>query len=109
MPLIDMRKTAEEKAEDMMPSLGAVNEYPYGLCLRLTDSELERLSVDASSLEVGALYDMRAMMRITSLSSNETESGERCCVEAQIVMMEVESEDDESEEPMPRSRLRKRG
>lgn len=101
MKLIDMRKTAEEKAEECSPmTLGNVNEYPFGLCLRLTESELDRLSVDADSIEVGEIYDMRAMVRVTSVSCNETEDGERRCVEAQIVMMGVESEDSEDQEPV---------
>lgn len=107
--LVDMRKTPAEKAEDAvcMP-MGVVNEYPYGLCMSLCDEELEKLDVDYTDLQVGDIIDMRAMARVTSVSKNETEVGERIRVELQIVLLGIESESEEVDEP--RSRLKnKRG
>ena len=105
--LVDMRKTAEEKAEDMMPMLGSVNEYPYGLCIRLTQDELDKLDVDHTDWEIGDIFDLRAMARVTSVSENETEAGKHCCVELQIVMLGAESESEEAE-PVSRVKRQKR-
>lgn len=101
--LVDMRKTPEEKMEDMMP-MGTVNEYPYGLCIRLTQDELDKLDVDHADWEIGDIFDLRAMARVTSVSENETEAGKKCCVELQIVMLGAESE---SEELEPISRVKR--
>lgn len=105
--LVDMRKTPAEKAEDTMcmPS-GCINEYPYGLCVSLGDEELNKLEADYSDLTVGDIIDMRSMARVTSISKNETESGERTRIELQIVMLGIENESTEADDE-PRSRLRK--
>lgn len=101
MKLVDMRKTPEDKAEDLgLP--GSVNEYPYGLAIRLTDSEIERLQVDHAEWGVGDIFDLRAMARVTSISKNETADGERCSIEMQIIMLGAESEDDEE---LPRKKI----
>lgn len=111
LKLVDMRKSAEEKAEDMMTSPwspGPASEYPYGLCICLTEAELEKLGADHEGLEIGDIFDIRAMARVTSVSENETEAGKTCRVEMQIVMMGVESEDEEVDEPISRVKQPKR-
>lgn len=110
--LVDMRKTPAEKLEDAnCMTLGAVNEYPYGLCLSLGNDELDKLGADHTDLTVGDIVDLRAMARVTSISENETEEGKKCRVELQIVMLGAELESEEDEEYQePRSRLKnKRG
>lgn len=99
--LVDMRKTAADKAEEystMPMTLGAVNEYPYGLSLCLEDETLEKLNVDHADWSVGDIFDLRAMARVTSVSENETESGEKKRVELQIIMLGAESESAEGDE-----------
>lgn len=75
-----------------MTGPASINEYPYGLCIRLTESEIDRLQVDHKDWEVGDIFDLRAMARVTSISENETEAGMRCGVELQIIMLGCESE-----------------
>lgn len=106
--LKDMRKTPEEKMEDMISPIGAVNDYPYGLCIRLTQDELEKLDVDHSDWKIGDIFDLRSLARVTSVSENETESGKRCCVELQILMLGAESEAEEAE-PVSRVKRQKEG
>lgn len=97
--MVDMRKTSEQKAEEMMPcSPGAISEYPCGLCICLDDATLEKLSVDHDDWAVGDIFDLRGMARVTSVSENETESGKRKRVELQFVMLGAESEDAEDSE-----------
>ena len=104
--LIDMRLTSEEKMEEGMMMPFNQHEYPYGLSISLDNTTLEKLGVDHDNFEIGDIYDLRAMARVTSVSSNETESGECCRVEMQIVMLGCEnesSEDDEEEAPRKRN------
>lgn len=109
MKLVDMRLTDSEKAEQNGPmSVGAVNEYPWGLCIRLSDKELEKLSVDHADWTVGDIFDLRAMARVTSISSNETTEGERTGIELQLVMLGAEVEDSEEEEPKSRVKQEKK-
>lgn len=91
--------TSEEKMEANC-SLPVFNqsEYPYGLSISLDDASIEKLDVDHADWEVGDIFDLRAMARVTSVSENETESGKRCRVELQIIMLGCESESDELDE-----------
>lgn len=107
--LIDMKMTPEETAESMMPSVGS---YPYGLSICLCQDELEKLEVSHEDCEVGDIYDLRAMCKVTSVSENEDAGGKRCRVELQIIMLGVESESDEADEeekPAKRARIRYKG
>ena len=72
--------------------------YPYGLSICLTQNELEKLEVDYSDWQVGDLFHLMAMAKITSISEHETEGGKNCRVEMQIVALSGENEDLEGEE-----------
>lgn len=91
-PLVDMRRTAEEKSEAMaMPSVG---EYPYGLSISLDTDSLKKLEVDFDSVEVGQTYHFIAMAKVTCKSRNEQDGGEaRECIELQITNLSAENED----------------
>lgn len=96
---VDMAKSltdAEKEASSMMP-LADVNKYPYGLCISLSQHELDKLNVDHSDWEVGAVFHLHALAKVSSISSNETESGEHCNVSLQITHLAGESEDAENE------------
>lgn len=107
--MVDMAVTPKEQGKDMSavaypsPPDSGQPIYPYGLSVSLCDDELDKLELD-TDCEVGDLLDARCMMKVTSVSQNETTSGKRCRVELQIVMMGVENESEE-EIPAPR-RLR---
>ena len=74
-----------------------VNKYPYGLSISLGDAELKKLGL-TNDCEVGEFVHLFCMAKVTGKSSNDTESGERNCVNLQITHMGCESEDSENAE-----------
>jgi hypothetical protein len=75
------------------------NKYPYGLQICLTQDELEKLGVDHSDWEVGATFELNAFAKVTSISENEMEGGEKTCsVRLQITHLAGEEAEDEEEE-----------
>lgn len=103
MTMTDMAKTPEEVKEETagmsapMVSPANINRYPYGLCISLTEEELDKLGLEPTC-EVGDMLHLHALAKVTSVSQNETEAGTRCRIELQITQLEVESEDEENEE-----------
>lgn len=99
--LKDMALTAEEMDEQASPfsSMRDMNLYPYGLCLSLSNKELEKLNLD-HECEIGDFIHLFAMAKVTSRSISDTGSGEQCRLELQITHMGLESEDDEDQEVM---------
>ncbi len=100
-PMTDMALSPREQAErmnGMMSPSSDLPKYPYGLCISLSHNELEKLGVDYEDWDVGDLFHLHAMARITSISRTETE-GDACCrVEMQIVALAGENEDEENED-----------
>lgn len=95
--LQDMRRTDEEKQEATQISPANINEYPYGLSICLTEGELEKLGLEGDC-EVGDMLHLFALAKVTSVSKNDTGSGEKCRIELQITHLGTESEDQEDEE-----------
>lgn len=100
--MVDMRRTPKEKAEVigiMSPTVQAdVPDYPWGLSISLSEEELTKLGLEEKDLGVGDMLHMHALLKVTSVSSNESESNGKCCrVELQITHMSGESEDAENE------------
>lgn len=98
--MIDMAMTPEQRKETAPVACGQENGpiYPWGLCLRFDNAVLEKLKVDISDWEVGDLFHLFSMAKVTSKSEHDTENGKNCCVELQIVAIGAESEDKENEE-----------
>lgn len=95
-PMVDMRRTPEEKSDACMP-MAYGSDYSYGLCISLDDESLKKLEVDFDSIEVGETYHFMAMAKVTAKSRNESATGgPRECVEMQITMLSAESEDAEA-------------
>jgi len=95
----DMAISPEEQKEMVefsIPTMDAPS-YPYGLCISLTEKELEKLDL-SPDCEVGDMIHLFAMAKVTSVSINETQDGECCRVELQITHLELEDEDGENEE-----------
>jgi hypothetical protein len=94
--MVDMALTKDDK-EKNMPFLACAEVeqpiYPYGLSICLTQSELDKLDVDYGDWQVGDLFHLMAMAKITSISKNSTTDGESCRVEMQIVSLSGENED----------------
>ena len=99
--MVDMTRTTAEKVEDMMgsemPSVANVPDVPYGLCICLTETELEKLDLE-DDCEVGDMIHIFAMATVTSVSKRDTGDGASCRIELAISSMSVENETDEEEE-----------
>lgn len=99
--MVDMAQSKEEIKETMPAAVAESDKagpiYPYGLCLRLTEKELEKLNLDGRP-SVGDMIHVFGLAKVTSVSQDASESGERRSVELQITQMAVESEDAENEE-----------
>ena len=63
----------------------------------LTHAELDKLNLDMSEVEIGGIFHMHALARITSVSQTDGPDGPCCRVEAQIEDMAIESEDLENQ------------
>ena len=91
-----MTSLAQTDAEKMAGFLGPASvgpDVPSGLCLRITDRELEKLGLD-DDVEVGDLLHLRIMVQATSV--HKTEAG--CTIEAAIIAGVVEDESHEGME-----------
>lgn len=99
--MVNMARTPEEKAEQMhrdsFPTpVSEMQDYPYGLCVTLTEEDLEKLDLD-DDCEIGDMIDLRAFARVTSVNKNQVGGKDRCRVELQIEELSVENE--ATEEP----------
>lgn len=94
-----MELNDESKLDAVMPiSMPDKPDYPYGLRISLTNEELDKLDLDKADAEVGGTIHGFFMARITSVSENEVNGGEKCCrIELQIEDLGIESEDQENE------------
>lgn len=95
----DMAKTPAEMKAELIPvvePLGAVNEYPYGLCLCLDEDSITKLGIDPLP-EVGDGAQIIAMVKVTSVSSRDTGDGPCRRVELQITHLAID-EDSETVE-----------
>lgn len=98
MTMVNMAKNKEELAETPMEEMAEdAPIYPYGLCICLTQDELEKLDLD-SDCNVGDTIHLMAMAKVTSISKNETSEGENCRIELQITDLGLEDEDEEVED-----------
>lgn len=100
---VDMAKTPEEISEDMAGSPYAIpmkdiQKYPFGLSICLCEDELEKLDLDHGDCEPGDYLHLHALARVTSVSSTETEDGNRCRIELTMTHIAVENENDENDE-----------
>lgn len=98
--MTDMQRSDDEKSQARMESYGSpmsdMPDVPHGLCLCLTERELEKLDL-SSDADVGDLIHLFAMAKVTSVSKSDTGDGEKCRIELSIIAMGVESESDETE------------
>ena len=113
--MVDMKRTPAEKtkeADQMIPTPASRPDYPWGLCISLTQEELDKLDLD-DEVEVGDMVHLHAMAKVTSVSKTDNEATGPCCrVELQITHIAAEDEEEENEEdevaedrPSRRSRL----
>jgi hypothetical protein len=94
-----MELSDEQKLDAVMPMpMPDKPEYPYGLCICLTQAEFDKLGLDPDDAQVGGLVHGHFMARITSVSSRESDGDSDCRVEMQIEDLAIESEDAENED-----------
>ena len=92
---VDMARDEDEKTSDepMMQQ----PDYPYGLCLCLTQNELDKLDLE-DDCEVGDMVHLFCMAKVTSVSKREVNGEPDCRIELQITHIACEDEDDENED-----------
>lgn len=97
--MVSMELDDDESMDTVMPyPMKDRPSFPYGLRICLCDAEFEKLGISPEGTQVGEIFHMFALARVTSVSMNETESGPCWRVEAQIESLALESEDDENDD-----------
>lgn len=96
--MASMEMDDEEQLDAPMPIAAERARYPYGLRICLTESEFKKLGIDPEEAEVGGIFHLHGLARITCVSSNEYEGHSSLRVEAQIEDLSIESEDDENDD-----------
>ena len=99
--MVDMALTPKEAEEEYSaPAYDSSKgpKYPWGLSIRLTQEELDKLGLSASDVEVGDVVEICGLAKVTSVSSSETQEGANSCVELQIIALSSEDDDDDDEE-----------
>jgi len=106
--MVDMRRTLAEKeeaAERMQPTAATQNDYPYGLCISLSQDELKKLGLEDEEVEVGDMIHLHCMAEVTSVSKSDNQQmGPQCRVELQITHIAAEDEEEENEQEEPQKR-----
>lgn len=80
-------------------------QYPWGLCIRLTQDEMEKLNLE-DDVSVGDMLHFHALARVTSVSQSASGDSKTSCIELQITMMSAEDEDEENVTPASERRAR---
>jgi hypothetical protein len=94
-PMVDMSYD-DADGYDMGPSLLSKPQHPPGLCITLTEREMQMLDLDSPD-DVGDLVHLNVMARVTNI----VKSDRGCTVSAQItdiMVLENESEEDGEED-----------
>ena len=89
--MVSLVRSEAEKAEAYAPVMPAGPDVPPGLCICLTERELERFGVD-DDVEVGDLLHLMIMVQATSVHKEDG----TCRIEASIIAGRVEDESTES-------------
>src|ERR1700692_4485369 len=99
LTMTSMELDDEEKLDAVMPlPMPNKPDFPYGLRICLTEAEFEKLKLDPEEAEVGGIFHLHGLARITSVSMTDSPEGKCCRVEAQIEDLAIESEDMENAE-----------
>lgn len=95
--MVDVQRTDEEKADARSEMFGSgaseMPDVPPGLCICLTESELEKLDLEQDA-EIGDMLHGMFMARVTSISKP---SAGKCRVELGIFALSIEDESTEGE------------
>lgn len=96
---VDMALSPQEQAENM-PIAANIDtpKYPWGLCISLTNDELEKMGVEAKDFQVGDMINFDVLGKVTAVSERDASEGPCCRVEIQITGISVEDDEDEEQE-----------
>ncbi len=83
----------EEQYDAVLPIPMDKPEFPPGCRFTLTDAEFDKLGLDPSVAEVGAVFSGRFVARICYVSHTKDDNGNRCRMEAQMEALEIEGSD----------------
>lgn len=87
----------KERSGDNSP-LAEVPKYPYGLSISLDEKILEKINVDHSEWEVGDVFPVDVLLKVTGKNISENADGEKCCINMQITAIKGEEHEEEQEE-----------
>lgn len=98
--MVDMTRSDAEKAEERLenmypPVLSEMPDIPPGLCICLTEVELEKLGIETEDCDVGDMIHVSGMCKLTSKNIMDTGAGVRMRFEMGFVFMAAEDEEAE--------------
>lgn len=97
--MVSMARSDDEKTaahlESMFPPTVNTPDVPHGLCICLTEAELEKLDLDDDA-QIGDMIHGFFMARVTSISKNDNGAGAKCRIELAITDLALEDEDTET-------------
>jgi hypothetical protein len=79
------------------PAISEMPDIPPGLCICLTEKELEKLGIETEDCDVGDMIHISGMCKLTSKRIEDTGDGVKMRFEMGFVFMAAE--DEEREEP----------
>lgn len=98
MKFVDMKRTPKDSPTGAIAAdCPGQDLYPYGLCIRLNQEDLDKLNLD-DDVESGDMVHLHALAKVTCVSKRDTTTGKTIDVELQITHLSVEDEDGENEE-----------
>lgn len=97
----DAEKAAERIRDEYPPAISTMPDVPYGLCIRLTEVELDKMGIELDEdVHVGDVIHISGLAKVTAVKVEDTSGGRKECLELAITDLSVESEDnEEAEEP----------
>lgn len=100
MEMVDLELTPEE-AEDEAPKEPHKPKYPYGTCITLDETVLEKLGITKNLPEIGQTIHLDSDVKVVGVRENEDEDETRCTIELQMLNIHLniggeEKEDTES-------------
>lgn len=109
---VDVKKEIKAMSSPPISPDATAPVYPYGLCLTLTQDELDKLGLDGDC-GVGDMIHLAAMAKVTSCSESERETADgkkekTCRIELQITHLATENEDEEGESMSAEARAGRR-
>ncbi len=100
---VDMSLEPKDNKDDAMCA-AEQPRYPWGLGLSLGDEQLQKLGL-STDCEVGDMLQLDCLVKVTSVSRNETTTGVNSNLSLQIVGIAAEDDEPEEEVPAPRRKM----